>query len=54
MGATGSEPELGHRELTTELEIEKLGRHRPKEFGNIWSEMGFCISVLGCMLMAVG
>ncbi|KAK7211548.1 hypothetical protein V2G26_018726 [Clonostachys chloroleuca] len=52
MGAIGLEHELGHRELTTELEIEKLGRQRPKEFRNIWSEMGFCVSVLGCMLMA--
>ncbi|OTA88166.1 hypothetical protein M434DRAFT_23726 [Hypoxylon sp. CO27-5] len=33
-------------------EIEKLGRRRPDIFANGWVEMGFCISVLGSMMMA--
>ncbi|KAI0147844.1 membrane transporter [Hypoxylon sp. NC0597] len=33
-------------------DIEKLGRRRPDIFANGWMEIGFCISVLGSMMMA--
>ncbi|OTB11803.1 hypothetical protein K445DRAFT_67626 [Daldinia sp. EC12] len=34
------------------IDTEKLGRSRPDIFANGWVEIGFCISVLGSMMMA--
>ena len=34
------------------VDIEELGRHRPDTFSNGWVEIGFCISVLGSMMLA--
>ncbi|KAI1799566.1 membrane transporter [Daldinia bambusicola] len=34
------------------IDTEKLGRSRPAIFANGWVETGFCISVLGSMMMA--
>lgn len=36
-----------------EIDIEALGRQRPAVFGTIWSELGFCFSLVASMLMAV-
>ena len=38
---------------TQEIDIEALGRQRPAVFGTIWSELGFCFSLVASMLMAV-
>ena len=34
------------------VDIEKLGRRRPDALSNVWVEIGFCISVLGSMMLA--
>ena len=34
------------------VDIEELGRRRPDTFSNGWVEIGFCISVLGSMMLA--
>ncbi|KAM0331280.1 hypothetical protein ACHAQA_002950 [Verticillium albo-atrum] len=41
----------GHATPDT-IDVEKLGRQRPAAFHNVWSELGFCVSLLGSMLMA--
>lgn len=33
--------------------IERLGRQRPENFTTFWQEMGFCISLLTSIMMAV-
>lgn len=35
------------------IDIEALGRQRPPIFKTIWAELGFCVSLVGSMLMAV-
>lgn len=50
---------LGHDRTTAEGEesiearIERLGRQRPDKFTTLWTEVGFCSSLLASMLMAV-
>jgi hypothetical protein len=39
--------------LPTELDLEALGRRRPDIFSTIWTELGFCFSLLTSMMMAV-
>ncbi|KPM45155.1 hypothetical protein AK830_g1331 [Neonectria ditissima] len=34
-----------------ELDLEKLGRQRPTVSATRWSELGFCVAILGSMLM---
>lgn len=34
------------------MNIKKLGRRRPDAFSSRWVEVGFCISVLGSMMLA--
>ena len=34
------------------VDIEKLGRRRPDSFSSGWVEVGFCVSVLGSMMLA--
>ena len=34
--------------------IERLGRERPAKFRTVWTEIGFCFSLLASMVMAVG
>lgn len=36
-----------------EARIERLGRQRPSKFKTIWTEIGFCFSLLASMVMAV-
>lgn len=33
--------------------IERLGRERPAKFKTVWTEIGFCFSLLASMVMAV-
>lgn len=33
--------------------IERLGRVRPAKFKTVWTEIGFCFSLLASMVMAV-
>lgn len=35
------------------IDVEALGRQRPAAFKSIWSELGFCFSLVISMLMAV-
>lgn len=35
------------------IDVEALGRQRPTAFKSIWSELGFCFSLVASMLMAV-
>ena len=50
---------LGHHvtgvegEESMQARIERLGRQRPAEFKSIWTEIGFCFSLLASMVMAV-
>ncbi|KAH9993469.1 membrane transporter [Xylariaceae sp. FL0662B] len=37
--------------LDSPIDVERLGRCRPEAFSNRWVEIGFCISVLGSMMM---
>lgn len=45
--------EAGSGGQPTEFDVEFLGRQRPAVFKSQWSELGFCFSLLGSMLMAV-
>ena len=36
-----------------QIDIEALGRQRPPIFKTLWAELGFCISLVASMLMAV-
>lgn len=38
----------------TDIDVEVLGRQRPAVFWSWLSEVGFCSSLLGLMLMGVG
>lgn len=40
-------------EESTQALIERLGRQRPAKFKTIWTEIGFCFSLLASMVMAV-
>ncbi|KAJ0386926.1 hypothetical protein COL922a_003402 [Colletotrichum nupharicola] len=42
----------GDRRSATSFDVELLGRQRPSVFKSQWSEIGFCFSLLGSMLMA--
>ncbi|KAI8288115.1 Efflux pump terJ [Colletotrichum sp. SAR11_240] len=42
----------GDRRSATSFDVELLGRQRPAVFKSQWSEIGFCFSLLGSMLMA--
>ncbi|KAI3546921.1 major facilitator superfamily transporter [Colletotrichum filicis] len=44
--------EAGSGGQPTEFDVEFLGRQRPAVFKSQWSELGFCFSLLGSMLMA--
>lgn len=37
----------------SEMDLEKLGRQRPAVFSTRWAEIGFVVSLLGSMIMAV-
>lgn len=36
-----------------DIDVEVLGRQRPPIFKTLWSELGFCFSLVASMLMAV-
>lgn len=40
------------REDSSVVDVEKLGRRRPASFRHGWTEVGFCVSVLGSMMIA--
>lgn len=40
-------------EESTQARIERLGRQRPVKFRTVWTEIGFCFSLLASMVMAV-
>lgn len=47
-GMTGVEGEEN-----MQARIERLGRQRPTKFKTLWTEIGFCSSLLASMVMAV-
>ena len=48
-----SDAEAQHQNRIDQLDVEALGRQRPPIFKSLWAELGFCISLVGSMLMAV-
>ncbi|TDZ16552.1 Efflux pump terJ [Colletotrichum orbiculare MAFF 240422] len=52
MGRDDTERDAGAGARTGEFDVEFLGRQRPAVFKSQWSELGFCFSLLGSMLMA--
>lgn len=40
--------------VAPDVDLEKLGRQRPKEFATLWAEIAFFASIVGSVLMAVG
>lgn len=36
-----------------QIRTDRLGRQRPAKFNTIWTEIGFCFSLLASMIMAV-
>ncbi|KAK1985574.1 major facilitator superfamily transporter [Colletotrichum cereale] len=47
-----TERDAGPDGQAAEFDVEFLGRQRPPVFQSQWSELGFCFSLLGSMLMA--
>ncbi|KAK6216998.1 major facilitator superfamily transporter [Colletotrichum tabaci] len=47
-----AERDAGPDGQPAEFDVEFLGRQRPAVFASQWSELGFCFSLLGSMLMA--
>ncbi|TQN64093.1 Drug resistance protein, partial [Colletotrichum shisoi] len=47
-----AERDAGPDGQPAEFDVEFLGRRRPAVFASQWSELGFCFSLLGSMLMA--
>ncbi|KAJ0153148.1 Drug resistance protein [Colletotrichum tanaceti] len=47
-----AERDTGPDGQPAEFDVEFLGRQRPAVFASRWSELGFCFSLLGSMLMA--
>ncbi|OLN87008.1 Drug resistance protein YOR378W-like 5 [Colletotrichum chlorophyti] len=47
-----AEQDGGSGGRAAEFDVEYLGRQRPAVFTSRWSELGFCFSLLGSMLMA--
>ncbi|KAI1383321.1 membrane transporter [Hypoxylon trugodes] len=50
--STDNPPHSYGSPLDSSIDTEKLGRSRPDVFANGWMEIGFCVSVLGSMMMA--
>lgn len=50
--AIGQEMAGTEGEESMEVRIERLGRQRPAEFNSVWTEIGFCFSLLASMVMA--
>ncbi|KAF6816679.1 MFS multidrug transporter [Colletotrichum sojae] len=52
MARDDTERDAGSGGRAAEFDVEFLGRQRPPVFKSQWSELGFCFSLLGSMLMA--
>ncbi|WYZ41161.1 hypothetical protein EsH8_V_000056 [Colletotrichum jinshuiense] len=52
MSQHDTERDAGSNSGAAEFDVEILGRQRPAVFASRWSELGFCLSLLGSMLMA--
>ncbi|KAF9880575.1 major facilitator superfamily transporter [Colletotrichum karsti] len=52
MTRVDTERDAGSGGRASEFDVEFLGRQRPAVFKSQWSELGFCFSLLGSMLMA--
>lgn len=48
-----AQEESNQQNAYNDIDLEKLGRQRPAEFVNGWVEIGFCVSLLGSIFLAV-
>ena len=53
MAFEDEEPDGGPEGESIQARIDRLGRQRPAKFDTIWTEIGFCFSLLASMVMAV-